>query len=137
MERVIKAAHKYLSEKKVLNLVVSKKWFEKIASGEKTEEYREIKVYWMRRLLLVRERYRKLHIGKNFEMLIDTDTIKEKMNINVLKFAYFSHVRFFCGYAKNRPWIEKEIESITIGKPKKGMCPDEWLDTEFFVIKFK
>lgn len=31
----------------------------------------------------------------------------------------------------------KEIESITIGKPKKGLCPDKWLDTEFFIIKFK
>lgn len=35
-------------------------------------------------------------------------------------------------------WTEmKEIESITIGKPKKGLCPDKWLDTEFFIIKFK
>ena len=33
--------------------------------------------------------------------------------------------------------IEKEIESIIIGKPKKGLCPDEWLDTECFIIKFK
>ena len=32
---------------------------------------------------------------------------------------------------------EKEIESISIGKPKKGLCPDKWLDTEFFIIKFK
>lgn len=31
----------------------------------------------------------------------------------------------------------KEIECITIGKPKKGLCPDKWLDTEFFIIKFK
>ena len=28
-------------------------------------------------------------------------------------------------------------KKITIGKPKKGLCPDKWLDTEFFVIKFK
>ena len=33
--------------------------------------------------------------------------------------------------------IVQEIESITIGKPKKGLCPDKWLDTEFFIIKFK
>lgn len=53
------------------------------------------------------------------------------------RFIPYTHVRFFHGYAKKRPWIEKEIESITIGKPKKGMCPDKWLDTEFFIIKFK
>ena len=49
----------------------------------------------------------------------------------------YTYVRFFCGYAKNRPMIEKKIEGITIGKPKNGLCPDKWLDTEFFIIKFK
>ena len=41
------------------------------------------------------------------------------------------------GYRKDNPRIEKEIVSITIGKPKKGLYPDKWLDTEFFIIKFK
>lgn len=36
--------------KKVLNLVVSKKWFDMIVSGAKNEEYREIKAYWIKRL---------------------------------------------------------------------------------------
>lgn len=36
--------------KKVLNLVVTKKWFDMIVSGEKNEEYREIKPYWVTRL---------------------------------------------------------------------------------------
>ena len=62
-------------QKYVLKLVVKKKWFDMIVSGEKTEEYREIKPYW--------------------------------------------------------------IDSITIGKPQKGMCPDEWLDTDVFIIRFK
>ena len=44
---------------------------------------------------------------------------------------------FINGYRKDSPRIKKEIESITIGKPKKGLCPDKWLDTEFFIIKFK
>ena len=38
-------------EKKVLNLVVAKKWFDMIASGEKNEEYRVIKAYWINRLV--------------------------------------------------------------------------------------
>ena len=50
---------------------------------------------------------------------------------------YYTHVLFINGYRKDSPRIEKEIESITIGKPKKGLCPDKWLDTEFFIIKFK
>lgn len=47
MERLTNVMDKYLSEakKNVLNLVVSKQWFDKIVSGEKTEEYRAIKSY--------------------------------------------------------------------------------------------
>lgn len=37
-------------KKKVLTLTISKQWFDMILSGEKTEEYREIKPYWVARL---------------------------------------------------------------------------------------
>ena len=49
----------------------------------------------------------------------------------------YTHVLFINGYRKDSPRIEKEIKSISIGKPKKDMCPDKWLDTEFFILKFK
>jgi hypothetical protein len=35
---------------KTLQLTLKKKWFDMIASGEKKEEYREIKPYWAKRL---------------------------------------------------------------------------------------
>lgn len=35
---------------KILHLTLKKIWFDKIASGEKTEEYRDIKPYWTARL---------------------------------------------------------------------------------------
>lgn len=60
MERLTKAMDKYLKKavadwdkKKVLTLTVSKQWFDMIAAGEKTEEYREIKGYWVKRLFLL------------------------------------------------------------------------------------
>ena len=131
-------------EKKVLTLTISKEWYEMIVSGEKTEEYRVIKGYWMSRLLLIKDeeckdfdKFKKLHVGKNEEILIDTDTIKEKLNNSSMKFVPFTHVLFKNGYYDDSQKVEKEIESITIGKPKKGMCPDKWLDHEFFIIKFK
>lgn len=34
---------------KILHLTLKKKWFDLIQSGEKTEEYREIKPYWEKR----------------------------------------------------------------------------------------
>lgn len=36
---------------KVLHLTLKRKWFDLIASGEKKEEYREIKRYWDKRLV--------------------------------------------------------------------------------------
>ena len=127
--------------KKILALTVSKQWFDMIIAGKKTEEYREIKGFWMSRLLLIKDEeskeFKKLHVEKSVEMLIDTDTIKEKINVGAMKFVPFTHVLFINGYGNDKPRVEKEIESITIGKPKKGLCPDKWLGTEFFIIKFK
>ena len=119
MDRLTKAMDKYLSEakKKVLKLVVSKQWFDMIASGEKTEEYREVKPYWAHRLIE----------GHNQGMWVSGESY----------FKPYTHVLFINGYRKDSPRIEKEIESITIGKPKKGLCPGKWLDHEFFIIKFK
>jgi hypothetical protein len=35
----------------ILHLTLKAKWFDMIASGEKKEEYREIKPYWAKRLV--------------------------------------------------------------------------------------
>ena len=144
MKKYLKKSVADLDKKKVLTLTVSKQWFDMILAGEKIEEYRIIKDFWMSRLLLIKDekfkdfdKYDKLHIGKTFDMLIDINTIKEKLNNGTMKFVPFTHVLFINGYRKDSPRIEKEIESIGIGKPKKGLCPDKWLNTEFFIIKFK
>ena len=115
-------------EKKVLNLSLTKKWYEKVVSGEKTEEYREIKGYWSNRLFC----------GERCD-LKDCYPCKPYLSERLKKkYKGYTHVRFTNGYPKGgEPYIEKEIVSITIGKPKKGLCPDKWLDKEFFVIKFK
>lgn len=134
---------KYLSEakKNVLNLVVSKQWFDKIVSGEKTEEYRAIKSYWINRLLQAKyggsDEYRKVTMHPEFDMLISNSKLKELLEKKTARFIPYTYVRFFHGYAKNRPWIEKKIKSITIGKPQPGLCPKEFENKEFFIIKFK
>lgn len=35
---------------KILHLTLKKKWFDMILSGEKKEEYRDTKEFWLRRL---------------------------------------------------------------------------------------
>ena len=123
-------------EKKVLTLTVSKQWFDMIMAGEKTEEYREIKPYWVARLF------------QNNSNIVDvqylasglagrTDLLKGYIDTYRIVLKPYTHVLFINGYRKDSPRIEKEIVSITIGKPKKGWCPDEFLDKEYFVIKFK
>jgi len=47
---------KTMKEKRILHLTLLRKWFDLIASGKKTKEFREIKPYWTKRLL-----------GKNFD----------------------------------------------------------------------
>lgn len=47
-----------MQQLKVLHLTLKKEWFDMIASGEKREEYREIKPYWQTRL-----------IGKHYDLI--------------------------------------------------------------------
>lgn len=133
-------------KKKVLTLTVSKKWFNMIVAGEKTEEYREIKMYWLKRLFYqakdhpYKKPYKYTKITSNTVFFLFEESVAQLLtrfiNNKWLKAIPFTHVLFINGYRKDSPRIEKKIESITIGKPKKGLCPDNWLDTEFFVIKF-
>ena len=123
-------------KKKVLTLTVSKQWFDMIVANEKTEEYREIKPYWVARLLqnnsnIVDVRHLALALAGR------TDLLKKYIDAQRIVLKQYTHVLFINGYRKDSPRIEKDIESITIGNPKKGLCPDKWLDKEFFVIKFK
>lgn len=134
MDKYLKKAVADWDKKKVLTLVVSKEWFDMIAAGRKTEEYREIKPYWVRRILDMS----KAKVGADtISLALQYDVIRDRKDIFKEYGKALTHVLFINGYRKDSPRIEKEIESITIGKPKKGLCTDKWLDTEFFIIKFK
>lgn len=121
---------------KVLTLTVSKQWFDMIVAGEKKEEYRTIKGYWTVRLYDVFAKNPTKYLMDK-KISGDIDYLKLMIRCNHFIAKQYTHVLFINGYRKDSPRIEKEIESITIGKPKKGLCPDKWLDTEFFIIKFK
>jgi hypothetical protein len=84
-----------------------------IASGEKKEEYREIKPHWKVRL---------------------TDQKKEWARPqSQWKFKEFDFVEFKNGYGKDAPTITVECKGITIGGAKP-----EWSDNwqgDVFIIK--
>ena len=42
---------------RILHLTLKKQWFDMIASGEKREEYREMKPYWDKRLMCAKDKY--------------------------------------------------------------------------------
>lgn len=109
---------------KILDLPLKKKWFDMIESGEKREEYREIKPYWIKRLtffkdgkLLFRYNYKYCHFHY----------IREHNNVDG-----YTHVRFRYGYT-NRTMLFK-IDEITIdcGNPLWGAPCGKFV----FIIKF-
>lgn len=103
-----------MKDNDTLVLVLKKKWFDMIASGIKKEEYREIKDYWIRRLIL-----------KEY-----TDEAMKSTPLNEM-IKQFKYVRFRLGYASNAPEMKFELKSISIGIGKK-----EWgaLDKEVFIL---
>jgi len=82
---------------KILHLTLKKQWFDMILSGEKKEEYREIKPYWSNRF-----------IGG------ETD------------FNQWDVICFKNGYKKDSPKFFINLEGIDIGfgKQKWGGNPD-------------
>ena len=92
----------------VLHLTLSEYWFEMIKSGKKTEEYREIKEYWIKRLVENIQQYN----SPNCLNGIGYET----------NFKQFSIIEFKHGYAKDAPTVRVECKGIRIGKPKLNWC---------------
>lgn len=89
---------------KVLDLVLTYKWYDMIASGVKKEEYREIKKFYLKRLC---ERYYKA---------IDGTTIYD--------FKNYDAIRFHRGYTKTSMLVELKDIRIGKGNPDWG-APEE------------
>jgi len=104
---------------RVLHLTLKRQWFDLIASGEKKEEYREIKQFWIKRLL------------SNIEHL----TTPEDVKCIGARFINFDAVHFASGghFHPSIPQITLECKGIEIstGNPSWGAEPGK----EYFVIK--
>lgn len=107
---------------RILYLSIKREWFLKILNGTKDEEYREMKEYWLRRL---------------FNIVHPSVALYLYGEVGISPKGY-THVCFINGRDANKCLrIEKEITSISIGYPKPGLCPKEFLGKEYFIIKFK
>lgn len=111
---------------KVLHLPIKEKWFDMILSGEKKEEYREIKEYWGKRLLCgigLSPQF----FGHGFSRIDRIQSIPQAY------YKKFEIIRFKNGYSKNAPSFEIECKGIDIGHGliAWGAEPNK----EYFVIK--
>lgn len=100
---------------KILHLPLKKEWYEMIESGVKTEEYRENKPYWVRRLTTMRCRY---------------ILFSHRGGYSHIEFKQFDRIKFSYGYTKRT--MTFECKEITFGEGKKEWgAPNE----EVFIIK--
>ena len=104
---------------KTLHLTLKKKWFDMILSGEKQEEYREIKKYWAKRLVSHIEQYN----SANCRLGIGYQTI----------FKDFDKIIFKNGYSKDCPVMEIECRGTEIGYGLIHWGAEK--NKEYFVIK--
>jgi hypothetical protein len=115
---------------KVLHLTLKKKWFDMIASGEKTEEYREIKRYWADRLTY-HEHHDRITCENSLADEIYADQHR-RIGTGVFK-NLFDVVEFKNGYRKDAPVVRFKFKQITWGGgvPNWGAEPGK----KYFVIK--
>ena len=116
---------------KTLHLPLKAKWYEMIESLVKTEEYREIKAYWVQRLC----------VWSDGRKICKSDAELLASNISYLiwgiekggiLFVNCTYVKFSYGYTRRT--MTFEIESITIGKGKPEWgAPAE----DVFIIKLE
>lgn len=112
---------------RVLHLTLKKKWFDMILTGEKKDEYREIKDYWARRLLDAVECDIEFLVWD--EMICDMrHPFKRHNDVAGLakyfgvEFRYYDAIKFRNGYAKNAPEFTIECKGIAVrtGREKWG-----------------
>ncbi len=121
----------------MLNLTLKKKWFDLISSGQKKAEYREIKPYWIRRLIqydsfVSPEDYYPEELCMEFVKFPD-DHITT-MKIFGCKFKRFTTVSANNGYKKDCPNIKWIHHNITIGKPNPEWCEPGDVDKIVFIL---
>jgi len=94
--------------KVVLHLTLKRRWFDLISSGQKTVEYREVKPYWMKRLM------------------IDSGSLRQD----------FNEIHFRNGYAKDAPFMRVKFNHMTL-YAKRFICPqngEQITADEYFLI---
>ena len=116
-------------DSKTLHLVLKRKWWDMIASGEKKEEYREVCHYWAIRLLDRQYRWYSLNTDypKDFLGWI-RGHLKYRADI---QFRQFEKVCFHLGYTNTTMTFLIAYFALSMGKEEWGAEPNK----HYFIIK--
>lgn len=106
-----------------LFLPLKAKWYDMIESGIKTEEYREIKPYWIKRLVDPSGFY-----SAPTEEDVNSEEFK---SLDFDPFKSFCKVIFSYGYTKRKMKFECKGIHLGTGNPEWGAEPGK----NYFVIK--
>lgn len=118
---------------KVLRLTIKKKWFELILKGEKKEEYREIKPYWLVRFIEWRGMAKSLKIDMCTSLKIETSAARWNFDNGYCNNRKYEYIEFKNGYSKDAPTFTAKFGGIYIGKPK-GPGKDLFKEDVFCIV---
>ncbi len=110
---------------KTLHLNLKKEWFDMILSGEKKEEYRDIKTYYTNRL-----------VNKPFSQMSGDDIDLLQKDLEACPNGFwrdYKVISFKNGYGKNAPEMKVEFKGIEIAEGNTDWGADlyQW----YFSIK--
>ncbi len=116
---------------KTLHLVLKRKWWDKIASGEKKEEYRDVCHYWAIRLLDRQYRWYSQNIDYPNDFI---DWLCFGLAHNDIAFRSYENVCFHLGYTNNTMTFKITSMNVMYGE----VCRQDWgaePNKYYFVIK--
>lgn len=96
---------------KTLHLTVTRHWFDKLASGEKTEDIREIKGYWVQRLL---EYFSGACISNSTKNPTASYLKLPTTTSMPFDFKSFDYVKIVNGYGHDKPTLIAKCTGIRI-----------------------
>jgi len=104
---------------KTLKLTLNKGWFDMILTCSKCEEYREIKPYWIKRLINFKSEMESAVFDEFCNDLKNPlqrhDSLKSLMDFFDCEFIKFDRVEFTNGYSKQSPQVTKDFLGIDVG----------------------
>lgn len=103
-----------------ITLTLKKKWFDLILSGQKLEEYREIKPYWIRRLLGNWQDYDEKSVFRKGDYMMPFGV---------------TAITFKNGYSRNARRFTIEWKGLEVKEPNPEWVSDGESGKLFFALK--